>query len=91
VRTTYSRKEVLRLRYTVFFRRTPNTPNPRKEINSINSLTLLTLLVKLNGRRMQALVDLGLQANYLSARAVFLAGLRPLRKEKSYLLHVANG
>lgn len=40
---------------------------------------------------MQALVDSGLQANYLSARAVFLARLRLLRKEESYLLHVANG
>ena len=67
MRTTHSRKEVLQLQYTVFFRRTPDTPNPRKEINSINSLTLLTLPVELNRRQMQALVDLGLQANYLSA------------------------
>jgi hypothetical protein len=49
------------------------------------------LPVELNGKRMQALVDSGSQANYLSARAVFLAGLRPLRKEESYPLHVANG
>jgi hypothetical protein len=90
VRTTHSRKEVLQLQYTVFFRQTPNTPNPRKEINSINSSTLLMLPVKLNRRQMQALVDSGLQANYLSARAVFLARLRPLRKEESYPLHVAN-
>jgi hypothetical protein len=48
------------------------------------------LPVELNGKRMQALVDLGSQANYLSTQAVFLAGLRPLRKEESYLLHVAN-
>jgi transposase InsO family protein len=40
---------------------------------------------------MQALVDSGSQANYISARAVLLAGLRPLRKEESYPLHVANG
>ena len=91
VQTTHSRKEVLQVQHAVFFRQTPNTPNPRKEINSINSLTLLTLPVKLNGRRMQALVDSGSQANYLSARAVFLAGLRPLKKEESYPLHVANG
>ena len=91
MRTTHSRKEVLRVRHAVFFRRTPDTPNPGKEINSINSSTLLTLPVKLNGRRMQALVDSGSQANYLSARAVFLARLRPLRKEESYPLHVANG
>ena len=91
VRTTHSRKRVLRLRHTVFFRRTPDTPNPGKEINSINSSTLLMLPVELNGKRMQALVDSGSQANYLSARAVFLAGLRPLRKEEGYPLHVANG
>jgi hypothetical protein len=48
------------------------------------------LLVKLNRKQMQALVDLGLQANYLSAQAVFLARLRPLRKEESYPLHIAN-
>ena len=40
---------------------------------------------------MQALVDSGSQSNYISARAVFLAGLRPLRKQDSYPLHVANG
>jgi hypothetical protein len=48
------------------------------------------LLVELNRKQMQALVDLGLQANYLSTQAVFLARLRLLRKEESYLLHVAN-
>ena len=91
MRTTHSRKKVLQVRHAVFFRRTPDTPNPRKEINSINSSTLLTLPVELNRRRMQALVDSGSQANYLSARAVFLARLRLLRKEESYPLHVANG
>jgi hypothetical protein len=40
---------------------------------------------------MQALVDLESQSNYISARAVFLARLRLLRKQESYLLHVANG
>jgi hypothetical protein len=40
---------------------------------------------------MQALVDSGSQANYISAQAVLLAGLRPLRKDESYPLHVANG
>ena len=91
MRTTHSRKKVLQVQHAVFFRRTPKTLRTRKEINSINPLTLLTLLVELNRKQMQALVDSGSQANYLSARAVFLAGLRPLRKEESYPLHVANG
>ena len=90
MRITHYRKKVLQLQHAVFFRQTPDTPRTRKEINSINSLTLLMLLVELNGKRMQALVDSGSQANYLSARAVFLARLRLLRKEESYLLYVAN-
>jgi hypothetical protein len=40
---------------------------------------------------MKALIDSGSQENYVSAHAVFKAGLRLLRKQKSYLLHVANG
>ena len=91
MRTAHCRKRILRLQRAVFFRRTPETPRTGKEINSINPSTLLTLPVKLNGRRMQALVDSGSQANYLSAQAVFLARLRPLRKEESYPLHVTNG
>ena len=40
---------------------------------------------------MQALVDLGSQANYVSAHAVRKAGLTQLRKQQPYPLHVANG
>jgi RNase H-like domain found in reverse transcriptase/Reverse transcriptase (RNA-dependent DNA polymerase)/Integrase zinc binding domain/Retroviral aspartyl protease len=40
---------------------------------------------------MKALLDTGSQANYVSARAVFTAGLKPLRKKHPYPLHVANG
>ena len=40
---------------------------------------------------MQALVDSGSQANYVSAHAVRKAGLTQLRKQQPYPLHVANG
>ena len=40
---------------------------------------------------MQALVDLGSQANYVSAHAVREARLTQLRKQQPYPLHVANG
>ena len=40
---------------------------------------------------MKALVDSGSQESYVSASAVFKAGLRPLRKQQAYPLHVANG
>ena len=39
---------------------------------------------------MQALVDSGSQANYVSAHAVERAGLKPQRKQQPYPLHVAN-
>jgi hypothetical protein len=40
---------------------------------------------------MKALVDLGAQESYVSAQAVFKAGLRPLQKHTPYPLHIANG
>ena len=40
---------------------------------------------------MKALLDSGSQANYVSARAAFVAGLRPLKKRVPYPIHVANG
>ena len=39
---------------------------------------------------MKALLDLGLQANYVSARAAFVAGLQPLKKQMLYSIYVAN-
>ncbi|KAI1686157.1 reverse transcriptase [Pyrenophora tritici-repentis] len=52
---------------------------------------LIKLQVKLEGRWMKALVDSGSQANYVSAHAASSAGLKPLRKQEAYPLHVANG
>jgi len=40
---------------------------------------------------MKALLDSGAQSNYISSRAVWLAGLRPTRKKDPYPLRVANG
>ena len=40
---------------------------------------------------MTALLDSGAQSSYLSLRAIWLAGLRPQRKEQPYPLRVANG
>ena len=40
---------------------------------------------------MHALLDSGAQSNYISSRAVWLAGLRPTRKTTPYPLRVANG
>jgi hypothetical protein len=39
---------------------------------------------------MKALVDLGLQLNYVSIRAVHVARLHPLKKLEPYSLQVAN-
>ncbi|KAF7568893.1 hypothetical protein PtrM4_113080 [Pyrenophora tritici-repentis] len=74
-----------------FFRPAPGPERPGKEINSVNSLDLIKLQVKLEGRWMKALVDSGSQANYVSAHAASSAGLKPLRKQEAYPLHVANG
>jgi transposase InsO family protein len=40
---------------------------------------------------MKALLDCGAEDNYVSARAVFLAGLQPLRKAKPFSISLANG
>ena len=40
---------------------------------------------------MQALLDSGAQANYISGKALLRAGLQPRQKQRSYELHVANG
>jgi hypothetical protein len=54
-------------------------------------MSLIKLSVQLNRHWMKALVDSGSQESYVSAQAVFKAGLRPLQKQTSYPLHVANG
>jgi transposase InsO family protein len=40
---------------------------------------------------MKALLDSGSQANYISGKALFEAGLQPYQKREPYPLHVANG
>jgi hypothetical protein len=47
--------------------------------------------VVLNGVRVQALVDSGASENLISARAVFAAGLKPLKKRNPYSLRMGNG
>ena len=90
LRPTSDRKRFPRIR-KVFFRPALQTIGTGKEINSLNSSNLLKLSVELNGKRMQALVDSGADANYISARAMEEAGLQPLRKQEAYPLHGATG
>jgi hypothetical protein len=47
--------------------------------------------VVLNGVQIKALVDSRATENLVSARAVFAAGLQPLKKQQPYLLHIGNG
>jgi hypothetical protein len=46
--------------------------------------------VVLNEVRVKALVDLEASENLISARAVFAAGLQPLRKARLYLLAISD-
>ena len=92
LRQARSGKRLLRISTTrVFFRPTTGQKGPSREINVLEPLGLIKLQTKLNGTRMQALVDSGSQANYVSAHVVARAGLEVQRKQQPYPLHVANG
>ena len=84
-------KEDQRIQDTDFFKTAPSTRDGPRCCAATNLTHLIKLLIKLNGYAIKALLDLGLQANYVLARAAFIAGLRLLKKRMLYPIYVANG